>query len=195
MVDEHPGVGAIEIERRSEPAFGRPRGIDDRAGVAVTGKVRHRCACAFVEAVRRNEFRLLRHWRPVAPKPDQGYANPNQRYQERQARHGSFTLSHPLDYRQPARAAASSGEFFNLLRGKIQKKLRTVSGLIDRAHRGKAKIKARLIADLDPDEWDLPPKPKWMRWSTYNRYVERFDHYEAILEDGISELLAKLLPK
>ena len=131
MVDEHPGVGAIEIERRSEPAFGRPRGIDDRAGVAVTGKVCHRCACAFVEAVRRNEFRLLRHWRPAAPKPDQGYASPNQRYQERQARHGSFTLSHPLDYRQPARAAASSGEFFNLLPGKIQKKLRTVSGLID----------------------------------------------------------------
>jgi hypothetical protein len=22
---------------------------------------------------------------------------------------------------------------------------------------------------------DLPPKPKWMRWATYNRYVERFD--------------------
>ena len=29
---------------------------------------------------------------------------------------------------------------------------------------GQAKIKSRLIADLDPDEWDLPPKPKWMRW-------------------------------
>jgi hypothetical protein len=25
----------------------------------------------------------------------------------------------------------------------------------------------------DPDEWDLPPKPKWMRWHTYNRYVEQ----------------------
>ena len=50
----------------------------------------------------------------------------------------------------------------------------------NRAHQGQAKIKSRLIADLDPDEWDLPPKPKWMRWSTYNRYVERFDAYEAI---------------
>ena len=39
----------------------------------------------------------------------------------------------------------------------------------NRAHRGKAKIKSRLIADLDPDEWDLPPKPKWMRWRTYDR--------------------------
>jgi hypothetical protein len=40
----------------------------------------------------------------------------------------------------------------------------------NRAHRGKAKIKSRLIADLDPDEWEFPPKPKWMRWRTYNRY-------------------------
>ena len=65
----------------------------------------------------------------------------------------------------------------------------------NRAHRGKAKIKSRLIADLDPDEWDLPPKPKWMRWSTYSRYVERYDTYEAILEDGIPELLARFFGK
>ena len=42
----------------------------------------------------------------------------------------------------------------------------------DRAWHGKAKIKSRLIADLDPDEWDLPPKPKGMRWRTYNQYIE-----------------------
>ena len=65
----------------------------------------------------------------------------------------------------------------------------------NRAHRGQAKIKAKLIADLDPDEWELPPKPKWMRWRTYNRYEERFDRYEAILEDGILELMAKFLEK
>jgi len=52
-----------------------------------------------------------------------------------------------------------------------------------------------LIADLDPDEWELPPKPRWMRWQTYNRYVERFDKYEAILDEGIPELLTKLLGK
>ena len=62
----------------------------------------------------------------------------------------------------------------------------------NRAHRGKAKIKSRLIADLDPDEWDLPPKPKWMRWRTYNRYEKKFDSYENILSCGILELLAKL---
>jgi hypothetical protein len=65
----------------------------------------------------------------------------------------------------------------------------------NRAHRGQAKIKAKLIADLDPDEWELPPKPKWMRWRTYNRYEERFDRYEAILEDRIVELMAKFLGK
>ena len=63
----------------------------------------------------------------------------------------------------------------------------------NRAHRGKAKIKKRLIGDCDPDEWDLPPKPKWMRWRTYNRYVERFDAYEANLDSGIEEPVTKLL--
>ena len=63
----------------------------------------------------------------------------------------------------------------------------------DRAHLGKAKIKSRLIGSLDPDDWDLPPKPKWMRWATYNRYVERFDAYEAILDEGTFELVAKFM--
>ena len=62
----------------------------------------------------------------------------------------------------------------------------------NRAHLGKARIKARLIADLEPDEWNLPPKPKWMRWSTYNRYVERYDNYESILDYGCFALAAKL---
>jgi hypothetical protein len=63
----------------------------------------------------------------------------------------------------------------------------------NRARLGQAKIKAKLISDLDPDDWELPPKPKWMRWSTYKRYVERYDAYEAILDDGIGELLARFL--
>jgi hypothetical protein len=65
----------------------------------------------------------------------------------------------------------------------------------NRAHRGQAKIKARLISDLDPDEWDLPPKPKGMRWRTYNRYVQKFDAYEDILNQNIAELMARLLDK
>jgi hypothetical protein len=42
-----------------------------------------------------------------------------------------------------------------------------------RAHAGKARIKNRLIAGADPEKWDLPPKPKWMRWPTYNRHVAK----------------------
>jgi hypothetical protein len=63
----------------------------------------------------------------------------------------------------------------------------------NRAHYGQSRIKNRLIANLDPDEWSLPPKPKWMRWKTYNRYVHKFDHYEAILDEGTVELLAKFM--
>jgi hypothetical protein len=64
----------------------------------------------------------------------------------------------------------------------------------NRAHRGKAKINARLcaIGNLNSDEWDFPPKPKWMRWQTYNRAVEKFDRYESILDEGVAELMARL---
>ena len=36
------------------------------------------------------------------------------------------------------------------------------------------------------------PEPKWMRWRTYNRYVERFDEYNVILNEGVEELWAEL---
>jgi hypothetical protein len=65
----------------------------------------------------------------------------------------------------------------------------------DRAHAGQAKIKARLIGSCDPEDWDLPPKPKWMRWRTYNRYVERYDAYEDILDQGTFALVAKLMER
>ena len=42
---------------------------------------------------------------------------------------------------------------------------------IDRAYHAMEKIKRRLIGELDPEQWDLPPKPKWMRWKTYHRFV------------------------
>lgn len=64
-----------------------------------------------------------------------------------------------------------------------------------RAHQGQARIKRRLIANLDPDEWDLPPKPPRMRWRTYDRWVQRFDRYEATLDFGTAELVARLLGK
>jgi hypothetical protein len=64
----------------------------------------------------------------------------------------------------------------------------------NRAHHGQAKIKSRLCSTggFVPDEWDFPPKPKWMRWDTYNRAEEAFDRYEAILDEGVLELVARL---
>src|SRR6516165_4748591 len=35
---------------------------------------------------------------------------------------------------------------------------------------------------INPDEWEFPPKPKWMRSKTYKKYEERFDRYEEILD-------------
>jgi hypothetical protein len=64
------------------------------------------------------------------------------------------------------------------------------AGPDNRAHIGKAKIKARLNGNLNSDDWTLPPKPKWMRWSTYNRYVQKFDAYEEVLSQNIAELMA-----
>jgi hypothetical protein len=66
-------------------------------------------------------------------------------------------------------------------------------GASDRAYLGKERIKARLIGDFDPDEWDLPPKPKWMRWATYNRHVERFDNYDEMLDKASIASVVKRL--
>ena len=62
------------------------------------------------------------------------------------------------------------------------------------AHRGKARINTRLcsIGGFDPDEWEFPPKPKWMRWPTYNHAEEKFDRYEAMLDEGIIEFAIRL---
>jgi hypothetical protein len=65
----------------------------------------------------------------------------------------------------------------------------------DRAHLGKERIKKRLIGELDPEEWDLPPKPKWMRWRTYQRFVERFERYEAALDAGSLSRAMKLMKR
>jgi hypothetical protein len=63
----------------------------------------------------------------------------------------------------------------------------------DRAYFGKERIKARLIGHLDPEDWELPPKPKWMRWATYNRYVARFDDYEERLDSAFIASVGKRL--
>jgi hypothetical protein len=62
---------------------------------------------------------------------------------------------------------------------------------VSRAHYTRQKIKSRLcsIGKFDPDDWEFPPRPKGMRWNTYNRLEQKFDHYEGVLNDS---LFAKL---
>jgi len=65
---------------------------------------------------------------------------------------------------------------------------------VARGHQGTATIKSRLCSagGFHPDEWDLPPKPKWMRWRTYNRMVEKFDRYEAMVEECLLGAVKRL---
>ena len=62
---------------------------------------------------------------------------------------------------------------------------------VDRAHLGKAKIKAKLLGGCDPAERDLPQKPLGMRWSTYYRLVDRYNAYDCKLNDGMTALAAR----
>jgi hypothetical protein len=57
------------------------------------------------------------------------------------------------------------------------------------------------------EDWEFPPKPKWMRWKTYNRLDEKAQAYEKAFDDalvwrarrlllpgeGISELMDRVL--
>jgi hypothetical protein len=64
---------------------------------------------------------------------------------------------------------------------------------IERAWRTKAKVKAVLLGDEDPDEWVLPPKPTGMRWATYERWVAKYDAAEEMLDAQIVMAAARLM--
>jgi hypothetical protein len=55
--------------------------------------------------------------------------------------------------------------------------------------------KAQPIGDEDPDEWDLPPKPKGLRWATYERWVSRYDAAEYALDTRIALAAAQLMKR
>jgi hypothetical protein len=61
----------------------------------------------------------------------------------------------------------------------------------DRALRGQARIIARFSAGDRFNYSELPPKPKWMRWRTYNRLEEKYDAYEAVVDQHIAALVAR----
>jgi hypothetical protein len=66
---------------------------------------------------------------------------------------------------------------------------------IGRAWRTKAKVKAALLGDADPDEWDVPPKPKGMRWATYERWVAKYDAAEEALDTILTVAMARLIKR
>jgi hypothetical protein len=66
---------------------------------------------------------------------------------------------------------------------------------IGRAWRTKAKVKAALLRDEDPDEWDLPPKPRGMHWATYERWVARYDAAEELLDARLVLAAARLMKR
>ncbi len=74
--------------------------------------------------------------------------------------HRSAGDENSLDNNEQGRRAAYASQFLDP---------------IGRAWRTKAKVKAALLGDEDPDEWDLPPKPKGMRRATYERWVAKYD--------------------
>ena len=59
----------------------------------------------------------------------------------------------------------------------------------ERAISAREKVKSRLIGDLDPREWELPPKPKWMRWPTYERLAERYRFQQGIIDGNIADFV------
>ena len=43
----------------------------------------------------------------------------------------------------------------------------------------KEKILDRIWEPGLSDEWDVPPKPRWMRWRTYERLHKRLEKYSS----------------
>jgi hypothetical protein len=64
-----------------------------------------------------------------------------------------------------------------------------------RAWRTKAKVKQRLLGDADPDEWDLPPKPKGMRWRDVCTMGGQYDRAEAALDRSLCLAIAGLIKR
>jgi hypothetical protein len=59
----------------------------------------------------------------------------------------------------------------------------------DRAITAREKVKDCLIGDLNRREWDLPPKPMWMRWHTYDRLAEKYRLQEDIIRQCMADYL------
>jgi hypothetical protein len=65
----------------------------------------------------------------------------------------------------------------------------------DRAHHMKRKLCERIGGPGTHEEWDVPPKPKWMRWRTYARLESRIDAQDAILDRELNFAAARFLQR
>ena len=59
----------------------------------------------------------------------------------------------------------------------------------DRAITAREKVKDRLIENLNRSEWELPPKPRWMRWHTYERLADKYRLKQDIIDEGMAHFL------
>ena len=67
------------------------------------------------------------------------------------------------------------------------------AGRTERARIGRERTRFRLASDKDADNWLLPPsKPKWMRWATYERRIEKYNGYDAVLLEESTAVIAKI---
>ena len=62
---------------------------------------------------------------------------------------------------------------------------------MSRYQQGAAKAAKRVLKEgprewrEEYQDWDFPPKPKWMRWKTYNRLDEKAQAYEQAADDTL----------
>jgi hypothetical protein len=70
-----------------------------------------------------------------------------------------------------------------------------IGSWIDRAHRGKAKIRTRLSAEMVRDSSPMPPRPRGMHHKTYKRYAEKFEIYDKALAKGARAFIQKYVAK
>lgn len=99
---------------------------------------------------------------------------------------------------QPIRATQPLGATYFASRYSWGRRAAYASQFLDpigRAWRTKARVKTTLLGDADPDEWDLPPKPKGMRWATYERWVAKYDAAQEMLDAQLAMAAARLMRK
>jgi hypothetical protein len=56
-------------------------------------------------------------------------------------------------------------------------------------------VKVRRLRQRDLEECHLPPKPKGMRWATYERWVARYDAAEDMLDARLVIAAARLMKR